>query len=634
MHLCYGMFLAKLAAVALANPRPVPAGWTLHRRAAPNTDVLVRISLVQSNLQNLDAYLLDVADPQSPNYGRHWTPAQVLDTFSPRQESVEVVTSWLSNELGLDSHSVGLSPGRDVINLNTTAAEAERIFDTEYNVYRWNDDGSERIGCHEGHNFPPHVSEHVDFVWPTLMRGKRRLAARDDTRPSARRPRTVQGVAIEESSIYKGLGHCDEAVTLECLRALYSFHYELLAPHRNTVGVAEFGMNYYHPEDLDKFFKKFAPNRVGHRPKLISIAEGHFNRSDTNGDDYVEASLDLELMMGLLGHKQEVLLYQTDTSISDPLIADKLLGAWDASYCSNRDVAKLGLKDCGDVPRVNVLSISYAAAPDIQDHQSTPVLQRECVELGKLSLTGITFIASSGDVGVEWRTLNDSSTHCFVNGTLGSNSTGAFVGAFPASCPYVTAVGGTQVSPGKSARGPSPIAYECQPNVVRLFKVHDVETATFDFPSGGGFSNIFTRPRFQHAAVSNYLKHFAPPYGSNVFNRSGRAFPDVSANGGPIITVVNGHFKRISGTSASAPIFASLIAAINDVRIAIGKGPVGWINPALYSPWFVGSFNDVTNGSNPGCGTQGFQAAPGWDPVTGLGTPNFERLLDNFLFLP
>ncbi|KAM5532597.1 hypothetical protein V8D89_013723 [Ganoderma adspersum] len=622
MYLPLSLFLlTSLTAIALADLSSVPAGWTLHRRAAPDTNVLVRISLVQSNLHNLDDYLLDVADPQSPNYGRHWTPQQVLDTFRPRQDSVDVVTSWLSSELGLDSHSLGLSPGRDVINLNTTAAEAERIFDTEYNVYRSHDDGSEHIGCHEEHSFPPHVSEHVDFVWPTLMRGTRRLAARDHTLPSSRRRRVVHGDAVEksqicegaESSLCEGLQYCDQAVTLECLRALYRFDYELLAPHRNTVGVAEFGMDFYRPQDLDKFFERFAPRRVGQRPKLFSIAGGKLNQSDTDIEDFVEATLDLELMMGLLGHEQEVLLYQTGTSILDPLIAEKLLGAWDASYCSRKDVAPLGLKDCGDVPTANVVSISYTAAPDIQDPMVTPLLQRECHELGKLSLMGVTVIASSGDVGVAWRN-NNFTAQCLINGQLESNSTGSFVGAFPASCPYVTAVGATQVSPGKS--------------------VYDVETASFSFPSGGGFSNTFAQPRFQRGAVTNYLKRFAPPYGPNIFNRSGRAYPDVSANGWPTVIAIDGNFTTSGGTSASAPIFASLIAAINDARIAVGKGPVGWLNPALYSPWFVGSFNDVKTGSNPGCGTRGFPTAPGWDPVTGLGTPNFKRLKETFLWLP
>ena len=51
------------------------------------------------------------------------------------------------------------------------------------------------------------------------------------------------------------------------------------------------------------------------------------------------------------------------------------------------------------------------------------------------------------------------------------------------------------------------------------------------FPSGGGFSNAFAMPSFQAAAVNNYVTNFAPAYGPTVFNRSGRAYPDVSANG-------------------------------------------------------------------------------------------------------
>ena len=96
----------------------------------------------------------------------------------------------------------------------------------------------------------------------------------------------------------------------------------------------------------------------------------------------------------------------------------------------------------------------------------------------------------------------------------------------------------------------------------------------------------------------------------------------------------SGGFIKSGGTSASAPIFASLIASVNDARIAKGKGPVGWINPALYSHLFATAFNDIKNGTNPGCGTEGFPAARGWDPVTGLGTPNFKSLLARFMSLP
>lgn len=82
----------------------------------------------------------------------------------------------------------------------------------------------------------------------------------------------------------------------------------------------------------------------------------------------------------------------------------------------------------------------------------------------------------------------------------------------------------------------------------------------------------------------------------------------------------------------SAPIFASLLNRIVDERIKVGKGPLGFVNPVLYENPQV--LNDITNGTNPGCGTNGFSAAKGWDPVTGLGTPNYPKMLDLWLSLP
>lgn len=95
---------------------------------------------------------------------------------------------------------------------------------------------------------------------------------------------------------------------------------------------------------------------------------------------------------------------------------------------------------------------------------------------------------------------------------------------------------------------------------------------------------------------------------------------------------VEGQFGTEAGTSASSPIFASLVNRIVEERLAIGKGPLGFINPVLYTHPEV--LNDITNGSNPGCGTNGFDAVAGWDPVTGLGTPNYPKMLDLFLSLP
>ncbi len=76
-----------------------------------------------------------------------------------------------------------------------------------------------------------------------------------------------------------------------------------------------------------------------------------------------------------------------------------------------------------------------------------------------------------------------------------------------------------------------------------------------------------------------------------------------------------------------------MINQIIEERIRIGKGPIGLLNPALYAN--PGVLNDIVLGSNPSVGcAKGFECATGWDPVTGLGTPNYPKLLEYFLSLP
>ncbi|KAJ3732596.1 family S53 protease-like protein [Lentinula guzmanii] len=142
--------------------------------------------------------------------------------------------------------------------------------------------------------------------------------------------------------------------------------------------------------------------------------------------------------------------------------------------------------------------------------------------------------------------------------------------------------------------------------------------------SGGGFSDYFSRATYQSTSVETYLSTLGDTYGGR-FSPNGRAFPDVAAQGFDVLIVNGGQPQLVSGTSCSSPIFASVIALINDRRVSAGKSPLGFLNPFLYlNP---GAFFDITTGSNPGCGTHGFSAGVGWDPVTGLGTPNFAALL-------
>jgi len=149
------------------------------------------------------------------------------------------------------------------------------------------------------------------------------------------------------------------------------------------------------------------------------------------------------------------------------------------------------------------------------------------------------------------------------------------------------------------------------------------------FFSSGGFSNDFGIPEWQASNVKYYLENAPNLPAPSFYNASGRALPDVSVVGVNVMIILDGVPQSVDGTSCSSPMFAGMVSLLNGVRLQAGKNPLGFINPLLYSSFNEDptSFFDVTQGYNgEGC-CPGFNATKGWDPVTGLGTPNFEVLL-------
>ena len=159
-----------LCALALAGAPgsyalAIPQGWSLQRRADADAVVPLKFALAQPNLANLDDYLLDVSDPGSPNYGKHWTPARIAQTFRPTQDTIDAVQGWLLTDHGLEPHRIVLASKGDSIRVNVTVAEAERILGAEYFVYE-HESGRERVGCHRSPTLPEHIAKHVDYVSP------------------------------------------------------------------------------------------------------------------------------------------------------------------------------------------------------------------------------------------------------------------------------------------------------------------------------------------------------------------------------------------------------------------------------------------------------------------------------------
>ncbi|TFK85969.1 subtilisin-like protein [Polyporus arcularius HHB13444] len=600
-----------------------PLDWVRSRRLEPTAILPMRLGLAQSNLDKLEDMLMSVSHPLSPSYGKHFSPQDVVNTFAPSGETVARVTEWLV-ESGIAKERLRMSASKGWIAFNATVEEAEALIDAEYHVYT-HESGAEQIGC-QSYSVPESIRPHIELIKPSVhflhrVPSPDQLQKRAFERPSTH-IRTGPKTDGRKVTITPSLENCDETITLDCLRALYSIDHTPVSTDKNTFGILEFTPQAFLQSDLDMFFANFSPSQVGTKPILISIDGGVDQTDDQGFDTNGESDLDLQYAFGLT-NPQPILLLQTGDLVEGASF-NNWLDAVDGSFCTfegGDDPTQDGIypdplpggfkgpESCGILTPPFVVSASYGSD---EASATRAYAARQCAEYGKLGLLGTTVLYSSGDDGV----AGNGGVCLNANGQPARNGK-RFNPDFPASCPFVTAVGATQVNPGSTVNDPEGAC----------------EQVIF---SGGGFSNFFEIPDYQTAAVNSFLKNHPPPFTSAQFNNSGKArgFPDLSANGANYAVAVAGEFVLVFGTSCSAPVVGSMITLINDARLAAGKGPVGFINPAIYSEKFSSAFHDITTGGNKGCNTPGFTSTEGWDPVTGVGTPNFTALLPLFLELP
>ncbi|PPQ78612.1 hypothetical protein CVT25_010576 [Psilocybe cyanescens] len=611
------------------------------RRLEGHIVVPLRIGLKQQNLDTLSVHLMAVSDPESPTYGEHWSPERVVEAFAPSADTHDAVRAWLVDS-GFDAGRLSVSHNKAWIEVKgATALEAEELLNTEYHIFEH--DGEEHVACHE-YSLPAGIAEHIDIITPTVQSNTKLVKSGGSRRPeSSKYRRSIapqhQNIEARASVTTNGsLAGCDTAVVPSCLQTLYNMTYTPNATDRNTFGIVTYYPDTYLQSDLDTFFRNFSPSLVGVAPKFVSINGGSIEvdaNSDVGEDGWI-----LEYAMTLT-QPQPVQFLQSGNAQIGPISSfsfNDWLDAVDGSYCTSDGGDDFtfdpqlpnplpgGFKDhsCGTVKSPNVVSNSQG----LHEFQYSEFYrQRQCNEFGKLGLMGVTILYSAGNTG----TAGTQSGYCLDdNGSMNLNAT-HFNPNWPASCPWITAVGGTQVKANASATDPFPEEVWNQDMTMGFFE-----------SGGGGFSNHFARPSYQKDAVDNYLKFLTKtnPASLKHFNVNGRAYPDISANANMFVNIDNGSVSIDSGTSGATPTVASIITLVNDARISAGKKPVGFINPTIYSPAFQSAFNDIVDGTNQGCkGLQGdrgggFNATKGWDPASGVGTPNLGKLIERWLALP
>ncbi|KAF8847009.1 subtilisin-like protein [Acephala macrosclerotiorum] len=451
----------------------------------------------------------------------------------------------------------------------------DRITKTEYHLYEHEITGQGRVACHAYH-VPRHVQSHIDFITPTIHFDTKLIPR--DNRWTGNRKRSGFASPVA-NPILNNLQDCSNNMTPDCLRALYGI--PTLPPTMRT--------------------------NVQKRPTLLLVDGGNIYNTPNLGQNTV-SSLDLQYAMALV-NPLNVTLYQVGDLVETGFTSlNNFLDSIDASYCSDLDSTDnvtsptidaiypnplpggyTGPRNCGGHAATKTISTSYS----YNEHDLSPAYEtRQCNEYAKLGLAG--------------RYL-DPSMNSYNDG-----SSGMFIPSFPSTCPYVLSVSATRIKSNASITEP------------------EIACAT-KIASGCGFSKLSPMPSYQSQALKSWFKYNPPPYEADRFNSQRmRGYPDVSADGAKYVVALSGGYKyHLHGTSASVPTFGAVITLINEARLNIGKGPVGFIAPTLYAHPYL--LNDITNGSNPGCSTAGSSASPGWDPVTALGMPNYPKMLQYFL---
>jgi kumamolisin len=310
----------------------------------------------------------------------------------------------------------------------------------------------------------------------------------------------------------------------------------------------------YRPTDLATYFKNLGIAT----PTVTAVSvDGGTNSptGDPNGADG-EVELDIEVA-GAVAPSAQIAMYFTPNTDQ---------GFLDALTTAVHDT-KL---------QPAVVSISWGGPESSWTQQALNAFNSACEDA---STIGVTILAASGD-----------------DGSSDGVSSGTPTVDFPASSPFVLACGGTKLTLSGTTISSEQAWNELSSN----------EGAT-----GGGVSEFFALPTYQQSA--------GVPKAPNGF--VGRGVPDVAGDADPesgYNVLVDGQQTVIGGTSAVAPLWAGLLARINQ---SLGKN-VGYLNPLLYTSNVESTLHDITSGSNGA-----YSAGPRWDACTGLGTPDGAALL-------
>jgi hypothetical protein len=532
---------------------------------------------------SLSQLLADQQDRSSPKY-HHWlTPELYADSFGLNPADMAKIASWLQAEGFTVNYQ---ARGRNWIAISGDAAQIQHTFHTEIHQYAIN--GEKHFANATNPSIPAAIAGIV-----TGIHGL------DDFRP---KPAYTRGKSVHRSAMRpdfdSGGSHYlapDDIATIYDLNTLYSSGIDGTAQTVVVVGQSDF-----YPTDISDFRSSFnLPYQPIQSPPCATNALCMILAGPDPGitDGLSEAELDLE-WAGAVARNAAIYYVNSTNAFTS------------AQYAIDNDLGP-------------VVSMSFGSCePQVYTFDFDP--ERSLAQ--EANSFGITWVAASGDAGA---------ADC-DSGSEAQATKGVAVD-FPGSIPEVTAVGGTEFNegggtywnPSNGANGGSALSYIPEMGWNDTVYGTGLQSYTVWAASGGGVSIYYPTPAWQTG----------PGFPNDGF----RNVPDVSmttsgAHDGYLVCrwdVQGCNYQIDGGTSAATPVFAGILALLNQYLINKGvqsQAGLGNINPTLYALYQSnpGAFHDITTGSNvvpcqigtPDCttGSFGYYAQAGYDQVTGLGS--------------
>ncbi|OJJ99308.1 hypothetical protein ASPACDRAFT_52709 [Aspergillus aculeatus ATCC 16872] len=515
----------------------IPDGWM--RQSGPTTSTPTRfwLAMRRSNVSQFEEQVIARSTPGHPDYGRHLSREELRASMRPSDEVAAKVRTWLEWE---HVPAESIEDRGDWLAFTIPLSQAESMMKTQFSHFYHPRTQTTTVRT-LAYSVPEDIRPFVQLIQPTTRFGSPQ--ALDS-------PETFVPVALTAEDLD---GNCSKTVTPACLRQLYGINDTEITPDpRNRLGVSGFLEEYARYDDLEQFLAEYAPNQADANFSVVSINGGRNLQYSLSPSS--EAALDIQYALSLSYHASAV--YYT-TAGRGPMVQES--GVLTIADSTNEPYLEQlhYLLDLPDKDLPAVLSTSYG-----EEEPFVPAAYAEavCNLFAQLGVRGVSVIFSSGD----WGPGDTCMTH---DGTRRTR----FQPVFPASCPFVTSVGGTEGTNPESA-----ISF-----------------------SGGGFSDIFARPSYQDADVTSYLQSLGSIY-EGLYNPQGRGIPDVSTQANNFVLRDHGEWMKTGGTSAAAPVFAAIISRLNAARLEQGKSTLGFLNPWLYSLKQRG-FTDIVDGGSVGC---------------------------------